>query len=44
MMNFYMVPANAVAGSMKLYIWTPEAYAGADRLTEANAVAVPMNP
>jgi hypothetical protein len=41
--NFYMVPSEAVAGEMRLYIWTPEAYASAGRLTEQNAAVVPMN-
>jgi hypothetical protein len=27
---------------MKLYVWSPEVYAAASRLTEANAVVVPM--
>jgi hypothetical protein len=41
-MNYYMVPTNAVVGDMKLYVWSPEVYAAASRLTEANAVVVPM--
>jgi hypothetical protein len=40
--NFYMAPASAVAGDMTLYIWTPQAYAEATRLTAQNAIAVPM--
>jgi hypothetical protein len=40
--NFYMTPANAVAGNMTLYVWTPEVYDNASRLTKSNAVAVVM--
>jgi hypothetical protein len=40
--NFYMTPASTVAGNMTLYVWTPEAYAAASRLTAGNAIAVPM--
>jgi hypothetical protein len=40
--NFYMTPSNAVAGNMTLYLWTPEAYAEASRLTAANATTMTM--
>jgi hypothetical protein len=40
--NFYMTPEKAVAGKMQLYVWTPEAYASANRLTADNAQVVTM--
>jgi hypothetical protein len=35
--NYYFTPNAAVAGDMKLYIWTPEDYASAGELTAPNA-------
>ena len=40
--NYYFAPNAAVAGDMTLYIWTPEAYTSAARLTSTNAVTVSM--
>jgi hypothetical protein len=40
--NYYFAPSAALAEDMKLYIWTPEAYASASRLTAANADIVTM--
>ena len=40
--NFYMTPANAVMDSVNLYIWTPEEYAAAPKLTAFNAEVVDM--
>jgi hypothetical protein len=38
--NYYFTPSIAVAGDLKLYIWTPEDYAAATRLTAMNASSV----
>ena len=40
--NYYFAPSAALAEDMTLYIWTPEAYASASRLTAANADIVTM--
>jgi hypothetical protein len=40
--NYYFTPNAQVSGGMTLYIWTPEAYAGAEVLTTDNAAAVTM--
>jgi hypothetical protein len=38
--NYYFTPSTAVSGDLKLYIWTPEDYAAATRLTAKNASTV----
>jgi hypothetical protein len=38
--NYYFPTTAAVNGDVKLYVWTPEDYAAANRLTMANASAV----
>jgi hypothetical protein len=40
--NYYFTPSAAVSSEMTLYVWTPEAYAGADVLTAENAQTVTM--
>jgi hypothetical protein len=38
--NYYFTPSAAVNGNVKLYIWTPEDYAAASKLTAQNASEV----
>jgi hypothetical protein len=38
--NYYIKPDTQVKGDLKLYVWTPEAYASATRLTAGNASSV----
>lgn len=40
--NYYFTPSKAVAGNMTLYIWTPDVYTSASRLTTGNASTVSM--